>query len=217
MSMNKSQKFIVLFALFVLPLVFYVLISTGVNNFAKLPVVTQNVTDVATISNSTQFKDRISIVTFMGDNPNQVKGGFFNLNQKIYKQFYEYKNFQFVVFVPLGKENEVEKVKKQLSEFTNMVKWKFVFAKPTEIKTIFNGLKNKETLSNTHYSNLAFIIDKDANLRGRTNDKDTKDGVLFGYNMESVAELNNKMKDDVKVILAEYRLALKKNDADRKI
>ena len=35
--------------------------------------------------------------------------------------------------------------------------------------------------------------------------------------MKSVAELNNKMKDDVKVVLAEYRLALKKNNADREI
>ena len=35
-------------------------------------------------------------------------------------------------------------------------------------------------------------------------------GFLYGYNAESVAEINNKMEDDVKVILAEYRLALKK-------
>ena len=35
--------------------------------------------------------------------------------------------------------------------------------------------------------------------------------------MNSVSELNKKMKDDVKVVLAEYRLALKKNDADREI
>jgi hypothetical protein len=30
--------------------------------------------------------------------------------------------------------------------------------------------------------------------------------------MRSVAELNNYMVDDVKIILAEYRLALKKNN-----
>ena len=45
----------------------------------------------------------------------------------------------------------------------------------------------------------------------------TFNGKLFGYNMQSVAELNDKMKDDVKVVLAEYRLALKKNNADREI
>lgn len=34
----------------------------------------------------------------------------------------------------------------------------------------------------------------------------------MGYDATSVADLNNKMIDDVKVILAEYRLALKKYD-----
>ena len=54
---------------------------------------------------------------------------------------------------------------------------------------------------------LVFIIDKEKNLRGR--DDDDK-GILFGFNAQSVAEINNKMVDDVKVILAEYRRALKK-------
>jgi hypothetical protein len=37
--------------------------------------------------------------------------------------------------------------------------------------------------------------------------------MLYGFNSQSVAEINNKMVDDVKIILAEYRLALKKNDS----
>ena len=58
-----------------------------------------------------------------------------------------------------------------------------------------------------------FIIDKERNLRGR--DDDEKVGTLFGYNAQSVAEINNKMVDDIKVILAEYRRALKKyNNTD---
>jgi hypothetical protein len=56
-----------------------------------------------------------------------------------------------------------------------------------------------------------FIVDKDQNLRGRTDDEDK--GILYGYDSRSVSELNNKMNDDVKVILAEYRLALKKNNS----
>jgi hypothetical protein len=34
--------------------------------------------------------------------------------------------------------------------------------------------------------------------------------MLYGFNAQSVAEINNKMIDDVKVILAEYRRAWKK-------
>ena len=46
---------------------------------------------------------------------------------------------------------------------------------------------------------------------------DDKNEIMFGYNIESVAELNNKMEDDIKVLLYEYRAAFKnKNKADRK-
>ena len=45
----------------------------------------------------------------------------------------------------------------------------------------------------------------------------TLNGMLFGYNMNSVGELNNKMEDDIKVLLYEYRAAFKdKKKADRK-
>ena len=56
-----------------------------------------------------------------------------------------------------------------------------------------------------------FIVDRDLRLRGRDDDEDI--GVLYGFDSQSVAEINNKMVDDVKIILAEYRLALKKNDS----
>ena len=39
----------------------------------------------------------------------------------------------------------------------------------------------------------------------------------YGFDSSSVAELNNKMVDDIMVILAEYRMALKKNNARREI
>lgn len=57
-----------------------------------------------------------------------------------------------------------------------------------------------------------FIVDKKLNLRGRDDDEDH--GKLYGYDSRDVAELSNKMNDDVKVILAEYRLALKKNNPE---
>ena len=56
-----------------------------------------------------------------------------------------------------------------------------------------------------------FIIDKDGALRGRDDNENV------GYDARSVADVHNNMVDDVKVILAEYRLALKKYNADRKI
>ena len=75
------------------------------------------------------------------------------------------------------------------------------------------NLKTDLSLDENLATPYVFIIDKDRNLRGRTNDED--EGTKFGFNATSVAELNNKMEDDVKIILAEYRLALKKNNASR--
>ncbi|MEN8966024.1 MAG: hypothetical protein ABF250_08570 [Polaribacter sp.] len=213
-----SKKRIVLFLLFIFPLLFYLVLSSGINNFAKLPIVTKNITDIALIDSSkkVQFKNNISVVCFLGDDISNIKGGVFNLNQKIYKPFYGFKNFQVIAIYPKDKEAEVQQLKKEVGAFTNMVKWKFVASSEEEIIALYESFNINESLHNLQATK-AFIVDKEVNLRGRTDDKDQKDGLLFGYDMNSVAILKDKMKDDVKVLLAEYRLALKKNDADRQI
>ena len=67
------------------------------------------------------------------------------------------------------------------------------------------------------YSNRVYLLDKELNLRGRDQQGDDENQIMYGYNIESVAELNNKMEDDIKVLLYEYRAAFKnKNKADRK-
>ena len=213
-----SKKRIVLFLLFIFPLLFYLVLSSGINNFAKLPIVTKNITDIALIDSSkkVQFKNNISVVCFLGDDISNIKGGVFNLNQKIYKPFYGFKNFQVIAIYPKDKEAGVQQLKKEVGAFTNMVKWKFVASSEEEIIALYESFNINESLHNLQATK-AFIVDKEVNLRGRTDDKDQKDGLLFGYDMNSVAILKDKMKDDVKVLLAEYRLALKKNDADRQI
>ena len=39
---------------------------------------------------------------------------------------------------------------------------------------------------------------------------------MYGYSAETVAPIHNKMLDDVKVLVAEYRMALKQNRKKRK-
>lgn len=215
--MNISKKHIVLFALFIVPLLFYIFLSLGINNFAKLPVLTENVIDVSSIDKKHQFDRNISIVAFFGKNIEETKGELFNLNEKIYKPFYGFKNFQLIVIASPEVKEDVEKLQKEIGAYTNMVNWKFVYANDAEIEVLYDSFKTNQSLDNTLHTSKAFIVDKEGNLRGRTDDEDSAGGKLFGYNMKSVAELNNKMKDDVKVVLAEYRLALKKNNADREI
>ena len=141
--------------------------------------------------------------------------GDINLNQKIYKRFYEFKDFQFVMVVENGQQEKVKEILAELQKgaATDLSKWKFIFGAQSEISTLFSSFKTDVSLNDKFSNPTVFIIDRAKKLRGRDDDEEV--GTLFGYNTSSVAELNKKMTDDVKVILAEYRLALKKNNSDR--
>jgi hypothetical protein len=207
------KKYIVLTILFILPLVAYLFFASGVNNFAKLPVIKQNVDN---ISNYTKigFDNKISVLIFLGNNINDRQGDALNLNQKIYKRFYQFNDFQFVVVCPLGSEQLAENLKNKLASGTNtdMINWNFIFLNPKLIVKLFKSLKTDNNLDYNYGSPYVYIIDKKLSQRGRNDNN----GIKFGYDSRSVADINNFMLDDIKVILAEYRLALKKNGITRK-
>ncbi|MEP3207796.1 MAG: hypothetical protein ABJN95_01320 [Maribacter sp.] len=207
------KKTFVLVVLFILPIVAYLFFASGVNNFGKLPILTENINDVSNFDGSVTLQDKITVLGFLGSDIENKKGNAFNLNQKIYKRFYEFNDFQFVMLVLQGSEAKVDALKTELGNLTDIKKWKFVYAKENEIRNFFASLKADLSLDENLATPYVFIIDKDKNLRGRTDDED--EGTKYGFNTVSVAELNNKMEDDMKIILAEYRLALKKNNADR--
>lgn len=206
------KKTFVLVVLFVLPIVVYLFFASGVNNFGKLAELTKNVTEL-NLSSDIKFKNKITVLGFLGSNVETRKGNAFNLNQKIYKRFSEFTDFQFVMVVPIGTEEEIKEIKKELSSLSEVDKWHFVFLTPANINSLFTSLNTDIQLDENQGTSYVFIIDKDLSLRGRTDDED--EGTKYGFNSNSVADLNNKMIDDVKIVLAEYRLALKKNNADR--
>lgn len=206
------KKTFVLVVLFVLPIVAYLFFASGVNNFGKLSQLTKNVEEID-FSDQTQFKDKITVLGFLGSDVEGRKGNAFNLNQKIYKRFYEFTDFQFVMVVADGTNDEVDALKNELATLADNDKWKFVYASDEEINKLFNSLKTDIELDDNYSTPYVFIIDKDLTLRGRSDDED--EGTKYGFNSTLVSDLNNKMVDDVKIILAEYRLALKKNNAER--
>jgi hypothetical protein len=210
---KAMKKTFVLVVLFILPLVAYLFFASGVNNFGKLPVLTAQIDDLSTLDNSVSLNDKITILGFLGRNAALKKGNAFNLNQKIYKRFYEFKDFQMVMVMPVGTDSVVREIKKELNNLTDASNWKFIYAEDSDIEKFYKSLQTDVPLDADMGTPYVFIIDKDKNLRGRKNDKD--EGTKYGFNTASVAELNNKMEDDVKIILAEYRLALKKNNAKR--
>ena len=192
-----------------LPLVAYLFFASGINNFAKLPILEKDVLNVDTFSEKT-FDNKISILIFLGNNIQKKKGDILNLNQKIYKRFYEFNDFQFIALGPIEIKKQIEDLVGQLSTGTNteMTKWFFLFQDSEDTKNIFKSLRTNLELDEFGGSPYVFIVDKNGSLRGRND----SDGIKFGYDIRSVAELNNYMVDDIKIILAEYRLALKKNN-----
>ena len=190
-------------------MVAYLFFASGINNFAKLPVLTENIEELELITNK-EFNNKISILFFLGNDIENREGDALNLNQKIYKRFYQFKDFQFISISPLGNENKSKLLNEKLSSGTNtdMKNWSFVHLDNDKINELFSSLNTNLELDQNLSSPYAYIIDKFSSLRGR----DDSDGIKFGYDSRSVADINNNMLDDVKIILAEYRLALKKNN-----
>lgn len=215
--MKKSiKKYLILSLLFFSPIFIYIFLVSGINNFARLPILTTNVLDIQSINGNIQgisLKDNISIIGFWGGDVNLRKSEALNLNQKIYRRFFQFQDFQFVFLTTKDQETNINNLKEELTRGvgTDLEKWNFIFTDEKEIQKIYNSLKTDIELSEENSTPYVFIIDRDLNLRGRDDDEDI--GKLYGFNAESVAEINNKMVDDVKIILAEYRLALKKNDS----
>lgn len=212
------KKILLFIALFIVPIVAYLFFASGVNTFIKLPIVTPNVPELLPNWNSltgekVQLKNKITILGFPGNDIKFVEGNITNLAHKIYDKNKDFVDFQVVLIVPKGTEGIIEKVNEELSRNVNLYRWQYVFAEPSEIEKYFKELKLLDKLNGNFGTSNVFIIDKELNLRGRKGkNKKGEEEYREGYNTVSAADLHNEMADDVKVILAEYRLALKKNN-----
>ena len=212
------KKNIVLFVLFVLPIAAYMFFASGVNSFITLPTITPKIADVH--SNWTSLNGekvtlnkKITILGFAGNEVLKNKGNYFTLNQKIYNKNREFKDFQMVFIAPEGTQDQAKEVLKELSGLNDMSGYHFVFAPPAEVQAYFKTMKLLGKLDSKGGTPNVFIIDKKRNLRGRKGKSvQGKPEYKEGYNTELAGELYNEMTDDVKIILAEYRLELKRNN-----
>lgn len=208
------KKYIVLIVLFVLPLVAYLFFSSGINSFGKLPILKENLQVLKAFeTDEFTFNDKITILTFFGNNFNTQKVYAFNLKEKIYDRYHEFDDFQFVSITVPNSEENIEIFKTEINQTSDASEWLFLQLEEERIQKLFNSLESDLQLDDEWSSDYAFIIDKNLNLRGRSNDED--EGTKYAYDMSNLKEVSDKMNDDVKIILAEYRFALKKNNAQR--
>ncbi|SFO13986.1 hypothetical protein SAMN05421741_12213 [Paenimyroides ummariense] len=212
------KKVLLLVALFVVPVVAYLFFASGVNSFIKLPVVTEKIPELPInwkplSGNETQLKNKITILGFVGNDIKYVEGNITNLAHKIYDKNKDFVDFQVVMIAPKGTEEAIIDLNRQLSVNIDLKHWHYVMADEKEIQEYFKKLNLVGGLDSKVGTSNVYIIDKELNLRGRKGkNKKGEDEYREGYNTISAADLHNEMSDDVKVILAEYRLALKKNN-----
>jgi hypothetical protein len=209
---------IVLIILFIFPIVTYLIFASAKHNSLFLPTLSEKNKEIPKewASNDNEvvsLKDKITIVGFLGSKVLESEGCLFNLNQKIYQKYFGFDDFQIVMVVSKGQEDAVKQVIDKLKPITEDMKgWKFVFASPDEIVGYYDSFKLLGKLDAFQNTPAVFIIDKDLKHRGRKGiDLRGQKEFKESYNTISASELHNEMTDDVKIILREYRLALKRN------
>ena len=56
------------------------------------------------------MKGKITVLGFVGNKVIENRGNFFNLNQKIYNKYKGFKDFQMIMVVPTGNEQNANKL-----------------------------------------------------------------------------------------------------------
>jgi len=132
MKKEDLYKKLVLGLLFVFPIVVYLFFASGKNNFAKLPILSKGVNEIlaikSNVDNKLMLRDHITILGYWGGSLQNKQAEALNLNEKIYKRFYEFADFQFVFFVNQDSLSQVNILKRTLKEGvgTDLSKWNFI-------------------------------------------------------------------------------------------
>ncbi|AMA50190.1 MULTISPECIES: hypothetical protein [Flavobacterium] len=211
------KKKIILIILLVLPIIIYLIFASATHNQLFLPTISKNNLDLPNWKSlekkNVTLKGKITVIGFLGSDIKSVQGNIFNFNQKIYDKYVGFKDFQVVFLAVDGSQNQVKELFDKLKGFTeNMSGYHIVFASKSEIQTYYDSFKLRGKLNNDCATSEVFILDKDINHRGRIGkNKEGIEEYRESYNTTSAADLHNEMMDDIKILLREYRLALKRN------
>ncbi len=114
--------------------------------------------------------------------------------------------------MPIGTEEETAMLRKEIHTYEELEYWHFLFADEDQIQRLFSSIKADMPLDVTLASEDVYVIDKDLNQRGRIDDRSDKEietnkpmYPMVGYNSVEVAEIKNKLNDDMRILFTEYR------------
>ncbi|WP_303318649.1 hypothetical protein Q4Q34_09730 [Flavivirga abyssicola] len=216
MDYKKVSRYVVLGVLFFLPVTFLLFLYPATHNYTPLDIVNESVLDLQQFSSDSEeqilLKDHITVLGFFGNTPLNKATTASNLKELVYDKFKGFKRFQIVIVMPEGTEAAVQKLKAEISGYEDLRFWHFIFGESSNIQKLFFSLKSKIELSESLDTDHVFIVDKDLNQRGRIDDRtdnelEKKRSVygLNSYDCIEVAEIKNKMSEDMRILFTEYR------------
>ena len=210
------KTILVLCVLFFLPVMFLLFLYPSTHNYNPLDIVGNNVSELQFFSSNSeeqiQLKDHITIIGFLGSDPVDHVIAASNLKELVYDKFKGFKKFQIVIVLPKGSEAKSVQLQKEINNYDDMRFWHYAFGEPNDVNNLFNSLKTEEALDEKLFTDHIFIVDKDLAQRGRIDDREDKEKErqeaiypLYSYDCIEVAEVKNKMSDDLRILFTEYR------------
>jgi hypothetical protein len=222
MAKRGIKKTIILSVLFFLPVLFLLFLYPSKHNYNTLDIVKKEIFELNNFvdinGQPVKLSEQITVLAFLGKQPMSRVTEAANLKELIYEKFKGFKKFQVLVILPNEAKEESALLKKELLKYDELKYWHFAFGHELDIEKIFGSLKSTESLNDNHATSHVFIVDKERNQRGRIDDR-TDDEIennktvygLSSYNCVKVAEIKNKMIEDMRILFTEYRQKRKGN------
>ena len=235
MDDNKgSKKYLLLFALLFLPTIFYLIYvyGKGEQNFAHLPFITYTDVDGQVHNrNAPQFsftnqegntitnedvEGKIYLVDFFFTSCPSICPIMTANLMKIQDRFAHYDEFMILSHTVDPTRDSPAKLKEYAEDRNIDAKnWHFLTGEKDSLYSVaFEYLSSamEDSLAPGGFLHTEYfvLVDKEGRLRSREDDNGNIIGVYDGTNAQHIRDLI----DDIKVLIAEYNLALKKNNKE---
>lgn len=230
MGNPRLRKYLVLFVILLLPSVLYLLLTTGRHNFAHLPVLTYTdelgqqqerkapqfsfVNQDSTIVDNATVKGKVYVVDFFFTRCPSICPIMTENMRKVYDRFKGYEDFA-VISHTVDPANDTPQALTDyvLKKHIEGDRWYFVTGQKDSLYSaafqyLSSAMEDSLAPGGFLHTEYFVLVDKDGRLRSRIDDEGNMIGVYDGTDMQQV----NNLIDDIKVLMAEYRLELKENN-----
>lgn len=219
---TKVKKPVVLSVLFFLPVLFLLFLYPSKHNYNTLDIVQSDIPELYDFKteegDSIRLENHLTVLGFFGKNPMDDATRALNVKELVYDKFRGFKRFQVIVLLPESAKTQAKALKKELNNFEPLSYWNFAYGSENSLNKAHSSLKSPTALSLDLSSDYVFIIDKEKHQRGRLDDRTKaqkeENSPIYGmpsYNVLEVAELKNKMSEDMRILFTEYRQKRKGN------